>query len=44
MARKVLLNYPDFSKPFDIFTDASDYQLGGVITQDGMPIAFYSRK
>ena len=44
MARKVLLTYPNFSKPFDIFTDASDYQLGGVITQDGLPIAFYSRK
>lgn len=44
MARKKLLSYPDFSKPFDIFTDASEYQLGGVITQSGMLIAFYSRK
>ena len=44
MARQVLLHYPDFSKPFDIYTDASAYQLGGVITQDDFPIAFYSRK
>jgi len=44
MGRQVLLHYPDFSKPFDIYTDASAYQLGGVITQDDFPIAFYSRK
>jgi hypothetical protein len=40
----VLLRYPDFSKPFDIFTDTSDYQLGVVIAQESWPIAFYSRK
>jgi len=44
IARQVLLHYPDFTLPFDIYTDASDYQLGGVITQNNWPIAFYSRK
>ena len=44
LSREVLLAYPDFSKPFVIHTDASDYQLGAVISQDGKPIAFYSRK
>ena len=44
MARQVLLHYPDFSQPFDVYTDASNYQLGGVIVQDGFPVAFYSRK
>jgi RNase H-like domain found in reverse transcriptase len=44
IAREVLLAYPDFSKPFQIRTDASHYQLGAVISQDGKPIAFYSRK
>jgi RNase H-like domain found in reverse transcriptase len=44
ITREVLLAYPDFSKPFQIHTDASHYQLGPVISQDGKPIAFYNRK
>jgi hypothetical protein len=39
-----MLTFPDFSKPFHIYTDASDKQLGAVITQDEKPIAFYIRK
>ena len=44
ISREVLLSYPDFSKPFEIHTDASHTQLGAVISQDSQPIAFYSRK
>ena len=44
MAKEVLLAHPDFTKPFVIHTDASHYQLGGVISQDGKPIAFCGRK
>ena len=44
LAWDVLLEYPDFSKPFHIHTDASEYQLGSVISQDNKPLAFYSRK
>ena len=44
IAKEAMLAYPDFKKPFVIHTDASHYQLGGVISQDGKPIAFYSRK
>ena len=44
VAEEALLTYPDFNKPFELHTDASDYQLGGVVSQDGKPIAFYSRK
>ena len=39
-----MLNYPNFSKEFEIHTDASDKQLGAVIAQEGKPIAFYSRR
>ena len=44
LAREVVLSYPDFTLPFDIFTDASKFQIGGVITQKQLPLAFYSRK
>ena len=44
LCREVLIVYPDFSKPFVVHTDASDYQLGAVIIQDGKPIACYLQK
>jgi hypothetical protein len=44
ICREVMLTFPDFYKPFHIYTAASDTQLGGVITQEEKPIAFYSRK
>jgi len=44
IAKEVVLAYPDFTKPFDIYTDASTKQLGSVITQNNKPIAFFSRK
>ncbi len=36
--------YPDYSKVFEIYTDASSKQLGAVITQDNRPIVFFSWK
>ena len=44
VSKETLLAYPDFNKPFEIHTDASDYQLGSVISQNNKPIAFYSCK
>jgi hypothetical protein len=38
------LAYPDYSKVFEIYTDASSKQLEAVITQDNRPIAFFSWK
>ena len=44
MITEVTLAYPDFTQPFVIYTDASTFQLGGVIMQDEKPLAFFSRK
>jgi hypothetical protein len=44
IAKEVVLAYPDFLKPFEIYTDASTKHLGAVITQENRPIAFFSRK
>jgi hypothetical protein len=44
IAKETVLAYPDFSKLFEIFTDASSTLLGAVITQDNRPITFFSRK
>ena len=44
ISKDTLLQYPDFNKKIEIHTDASDYQLGAVISQENKPIAFFSRK
>ncbi len=44
IAKETVLAYPDFSKPFEIYTVTSSTQLGAMITQDNKPIAFFSRK
>ena len=44
-----LLQYPDFKKPFTVSTDASNYGIGGVLSQKSLnlkgdlPIAYASR-
>ncbi len=41
ITKDVILAYLDYSKVFEIYTDASSKQLGAVITQDNRPIAFF---
>ena len=36
-----MLDYPDFNEIFEIYTDASTYQLGAIITQKSRPIALF---
>ncbi len=44
ISKNVVLAYLDYSKVFEIYTDASSKQLGAVITQDNRPISFFSQK
>ncbi|XP_052117210.1 uncharacterized protein LOC127747411 [Arachis duranensis] len=39
-----VLALPDYSKEFEVHTDAFDYAIGGVLIQEGHPITFESRK
>jgi hypothetical protein len=39
-----VLALPDHTKPYEVQTDASDFSIGGVLMQEGHPIAYESRK
>ncbi len=44
MAAHALAAYPDHNKLFGVYTDASDFQLGTCIIQEGRPVAYFSCK
>ena len=44
VAKEVMLSFPDYSQPFQLYTDASDRQLGAVLKQGDKVLAFFSKK
>ena len=42
VSAETLLTYPHWKLPFIVHTDASDKQLGAVISHNKKPIAFFS--
>ncbi len=44
MAANALAAYPDHNKWFDVYTDASDFQLGAFIIQEGKLVAYFLQK
>ncbi len=44
MTNETMLTYPNFDEHFVIHTDASNKQIGGVISQNNKPLGFFSKK
>ncbi len=44
LVKAPMLKLPDVDKDFEIHSDASDFAIGGVLVQDGRPVAFESKK
>ena len=44
MTEEPVLRLPDYTVPFEVHTEASDYAIGRVMVQEGHPVAYESRK
>jgi spore germination protein GerM len=44
IAANALAASPDHNKQFNVYTDATDFQLGTCIIQEGRSVAHFSRK
>ena len=38
------LAFPNWAKPFHLYSDANNIQLGATLVQEGRPLGFYTRK
>ena len=44
VAQDTMLSHPNYKSLFTVHTDASKYQIGGVVSQNGNPLGYFSRK
>ncbi len=44
MAANALAAYPYYNKRFKVYTDASDFQIGACIIQEGRPVSYFLQK
>ena len=44
IAQAPILRFPDFNKIFTVECDANTKAIGGVLSQEGRPIAFFNEK
>jgi len=44
MVSTPVMRLPDFSKVFEVTCDVSRIGLGGILAQEGHPIAYFSEK
>lgn len=43
LCKEPILTYPDFLEPFELTTDASNYAIGAILSQNDKPISYASR-
>jgi hypothetical protein len=44
LVKAPVLKLPDFDQNFEIHSDASNFAIGGILVQEGRPVAFESKK